>query len=99
MMKKRNHHFDLVNKLKIKNEFKIPLLFLESGGIYDMSDEKVMDDMKQEVRTRMQSLLVPTPKVASEFYTAAEMVNKIRNLLREDHLFFLGTIQKTKKGN
>lgn len=41
-----------------------------------MSDEKVIDDMKQEIRTRMQSLAVPTPKVASEFYTAEEMVNK-----------------------
>ncbi|CAF0871111.1 unnamed protein product [Adineta steineri] len=46
---------------------------LESGGVYDMSDEKVMDNMKQEIRARMQSLVVPTPKVASEFYTAAEM--------------------------
>jgi len=39
-----------------------------------MSDEKVIDNMKQEVRARMQSLTVPTAKVASEFYTAEEMV-------------------------
>ncbi len=41
-----------------------------------MSDEKVMSDMKQEIRTRMQSLTMPTPKIASEFYTADEMVNE-----------------------
>jgi hypothetical protein len=41
-----------------------------------MSDEKVLDNMKQEIRTKMQSLAVPTPKIASEFYTADEMVNK-----------------------
>jgi len=41
-----------------------------------MADEKIMDDMKQDIRTRMQSLIVPTPKVASEFYTATEMVNE-----------------------
>jgi len=46
---------------------------LESGGIYDMSDEKIMDNMKQDIRARMQSLAVPTPKVASEFYSATEM--------------------------
>jgi len=49
-----------------------------------MSDEKIMDNMKQEIRARMQSLAVPTPKVASEFYTAAEMVNKIRE---KNHVF------------
>jgi len=41
-----------------------------------MADEKVIDDMKQEIRTRMQSLAVPTKKIASEFYTAEEMVNE-----------------------
>ena len=50
-------------------------LVLESGGTYDMSDEKFLDNMKQEIRTNMQSLAVPTPKIASEFYTAAEMVS------------------------
>ena len=42
-----------------------------------MSDEKVMDNMKQEIRSRMQSLAMPQPKIASEFYTAEEMV-KVR---------------------
>jgi hypothetical protein len=42
-----------------------------------MSDEKIMDNMKQEIRTRMQSLIVPAPKVASEFYSATEMVNEL----------------------
>ncbi|UJR33324.1 hypothetical protein I4U23_020774 [Adineta vaga] len=46
---------------------------LESGGAYDMADEKFMEAMKKDIRERMQSLTVPTPKVASEFYTAAEM--------------------------
>lgn len=46
---------------------------LESNGNYDMSDEKIIDEMKQEVRTRMQSLTLPTAKIASEFYTAEEM--------------------------
>ncbi len=41
-----------------------------------MSDEKVINNMKQEIQARMQSLAVPTPKVASEYYTAAEMVNE-----------------------
>ncbi len=66
-----------------------------------MSDEKVMDDMKQDIRTRMQSLAMPTPKIASEFYTPAEMVKIIRFLgEKNDHSSILiGTIQKTKKGN
>lgn len=51
------------------------VLFLESNGSYDMSDEKVVDTMKQEIRARMQSLALPTPKIASEFYTQEEMVN------------------------
>ncbi len=75
MMRKRNHHFDLVNRLK--NKIWICSFILESGGIYDMSDEKIMDNMKQEIRTRMQSLIVPAPKVASEFYSATEMVNEL----------------------
>ena len=41
-----------------------------------MSDEKFLDNMKQEIRTKMQSLALPTPKVASEFFTPAEMVSK-----------------------
>ena len=40
-----------------------------------MSHEKIRDEMKQEIRARMQSLTLPTPKLANEFYTAAEMVN------------------------
>jgi hypothetical protein len=47
-----------------------------------MSDEKVTDEMKQEIRTRMQSLAMPVPKVASEFYTAEEMVSKLRSSTR-----------------
>ncbi|CAF2062360.1 unnamed protein product [Rotaria magnacalcarata] len=46
---------------------------LESNGAYDMSDEKAVDEMKQEIRARMQTLSLPTPKVASEFYTPDEM--------------------------
>lgn len=42
-----------------------------------MSDEKMIDNMKQEIRARMQSLAMPEPKIASEFYTAAEMVKFI----------------------
>ena len=46
-----------------------------------MSDEKVIDTMKQEIRARMQSLALPTPKIASEFYTPEEMVNFSWNVL------------------
>jgi hypothetical protein len=61
------------NLLEQYDEKKKSSFRLESGGIYDMSDEKIMDNMKQEIRTRMQSLIVPAPKVASEFYSATEM--------------------------
>jgi hypothetical protein len=60
--------------IKKETEF---LFILESGGNYNMSDEKVMDNMKEEIRTRMQSLAVPAAKIASEFYTADEMVSGI----------------------
>jgi hypothetical protein len=53
-------------------------IILESDGSYDMSDEKVIDSMKSEIRARMQSLTMPTPKIASEFYTADEMVEMSR---------------------
>ncbi|CAF3360470.1 unnamed protein product [Rotaria socialis] len=46
---------------------------LESNGAYDMSDERVVNEMKQEIRARMQTLSLPTPKIASEFYTPDEM--------------------------
>lgn len=77
--KRRNHHFDSVSQHRNHRSNKKVLTFslvLESGGTYDMSDEKFLDNMKQEIRTKMQSLALPTPKVASEFYTAAEMVSK-----------------------
>lgn len=41
-----------------------------------MSDEKMIDEMKNEIRTRMQTLDMPAQKVASDFYTAAEMVKE-----------------------
>lgn len=47
-----------------------------------MSDEKFLDNMKQEIRTNMQSLQLPTPKIASEFYTAAEMVSTERERMK-----------------
>lgn len=50
---------------------------LESDGAYDMSDEKVMDDMKREIRARLQTVSVPERKIASEFYTAEELVSII----------------------
>jgi U4/U6.U5 tri-snRNP-associated protein 1 len=65
--------FNPNNVLDQYDEKKKSSFRLESGGIYDMSDEKVLDNMKQEIRTKMQSLAVPTPKVASEFYTADEL--------------------------
>lgn len=65
-----------------------------------MSDEKFVDNMKQEIRTRMQSLAMPTPKIASEFYTAEEMVKRHSMSFYFQQTFSsLGTIQKTKKGN
>ena len=42
-----------------------------------MADEKFMDNMKEEIRARMQSLNAAAPKVASDFYTAAEMVSRV----------------------
>ncbi|CAF3351073.1 unnamed protein product [Rotaria sp. Silwood1] len=68
--------FGMLNPNKLLEQYddkKKSSFRLESDGAYDMSDEKVMDAMKQEIRARMQSLAVPTPKVASEFYTAAEL--------------------------
>ena len=62
-----------------------------------MSEEKVMGDMKQEIRTRMQSLAMPTPKVASEFYTAAEMVKKIRKNDLVFNIFFSRNNSKNQK--
>ena len=42
-----------------------------------MADEKFIDNMKEEIRARMQSLTAAAPKVASDFYTAAEMVTTL----------------------
>lgn len=47
-----------------------------------MTDEKFLDNMKQDIRTKMQSLALPNQKVASEFYTAAEMVS--HEIVNED---------------
>ncbi|CAF2325116.1 unnamed protein product [Rotaria sp. Silwood2] len=68
--------FGMLNPNKLLEQYddkKKSSFRLESDGAYDMSDEKVIYEMKQEIRARMQSLLVPTPKVASEFYTPGEM--------------------------
>ena len=56
------------------------ILLLEPNGNYDMSDEKSIDDMKREIRARMQTLSVPIPNVASEYYTASEMVSRNMNI-------------------
>ncbi|CAF0844189.1 unnamed protein product [Rotaria sordida] len=68
--------FGMLNPNKLLEQYddkKKSSFRLESDGAYDMSNEKVMDEMKQEIRARMQSLIVPTPKVASEYYTTTEM--------------------------
>ncbi|CAF0860172.1 unnamed protein product, partial [Didymodactylos carnosus] len=53
---------------KKKSSFK-----LESGGKYDLSDEKIMSDMRKEFHSRMQTLELPAMKLASEFYTQEEI--------------------------
>lgn len=72
--------------------------FIESNGSYDMSDEKVIDQMKQEVRTRMQSLTLPTAKIASEFYTAEEMV-KSTNVFESISLNFVFVLDRNNSKN
>lgn len=81
--------------------------FLESNGAYDMADEKVLDNMKKEIRERMQTLSVPAPKIASDFYTPEEMVNKTKSfsccfieeiiILWEMFVFFLRINSKNQK--
>lgn len=74
---------------------------LESDGAYDMSDEKVMDDMKREIRARLQTVSVPERKIASEFYTAEELVSIIwlfsyQNIIHS-HVAFQEQFKKPKK--
>ena len=79
---KKKTSFRLGKKTKKNENEKIDQHFrLETGGSYDMSDEKFVDNMKQEIRTRMQSLAMPTPKIASEFYTPEEMVKTNSTIL------------------
>ncbi|CAF0730011.1 unnamed protein product [Adineta ricciae] len=86
--------FGMFNRNKMLEQYddkKKSSFRLDTGGTYDMADEKFMDNMKEEIRARMQSLTAAAPKVASDFYTAAEMVNILELLVKER------TIQKAKK--